>query len=454
MKDMTIIMVLHNEAEYAKLSVQSIRMFADIEQLSIVVVDNYSEDTLSEWAREQEDITYVYMDEGRLPFGRVINTVCNALTLNSDLLVMDAHYMLTPHALSRMQDLLYQDEATGAVSGVSNSFSAIQRQTDPVDYEEAVRWAEGENVTAKSKWVLGLHPDVILLKASAISQSGGFDEEIVSQEYVIKDLELRLVLNDWKQQVCQGALLWDMRGNGPYHSGSKAEEAMLERKWGMHYFNTVYNPNLVDMIAKDPKSPISVLELGCDCGATLLEIRNRYPHAAVYGIELNERAALVASHVANVQVKNIEEQNLDYAFHTFDYIILGDVLEHLRDPLETIKYCRRFLKEEGYILASIPNLMHISVMEELLRGNFTYTETGLLDKTHIHLFTFNEIMRMFNTGGYEIVDIRPMAFPVTAEQEVLMDRLLELQSGTLRHMYETFQYVVCARISARKPGEI
>ena len=135
------------------------------------------------------------------------------------------------------------------------------------------------------------------------------------------------------------------------------------------------------------------------------------------------------------------------ATQSFDYILFGDVLEHLHDPLKTIQYCRRFLKDEGYILASIPNLMHISVMEGLLRGNFTYTEMGLLDKTHIHFFTFNEIVRMFNAGGYEIEDMRPVTFPVSAEQESLIVKLLELQRGASRHMYESFQYVVRARIS-------
>ncbi|MDE7223966.1 MAG: methyltransferase domain-containing protein [Acetatifactor sp.] len=447
MKDMTIIMVLHNEAEYAKYSIQSIRMFADVEQLSIVVVDNHSEDALAEWAREQEDITYVYMDEGKLPFGQVVNLVCSALQIDSDLLIMDAHYMLTPHALSRMQALLYQEESIGAVGGVSNSFSVFQCLPGLADYEAAVSWADGDNANTPGKCVLGLHPDVILLKASMISQFGSFDEELASQEYVMKDLGFRMVMNDWKLQFCPGALFWDMRGDGPYHSGSKAEEPVLERKWGMHYFNATYNANLVDLIGRDKDAPISVLEIGCDCGATLLEIRNRYPQAAVYGIELNEQAAMVASHVANVQKNNIEEQNIDFSPHAFDYIIFGDVLEHLHDPLKTIQYCRGFLKDGGYILASIPNLMHISVIEDLLQGNFTYTETGLLDKTHIHFFTFNEIVRMFNAGGYEVEDVRTVVFPITAGQEVLLGRLLELQKGTSRYMYEALQYVVCARAS-------
>lgn len=62
------------------------------------------------------------------------------------------------------------------------------------------------------------------------------------------------------------------------------------------------------------------------------------------------------------------------------------------------------MNEGGEILASIPNLMYISVIEQLLYGNFTYTDIGLLDKTYIHLFTYNEIVRMFDEAGYDICE--------------------------------------------------
>lgn len=446
MNHMTILMVLHNEADYVKLSLQSIRMFADIEHLSVVIVDNHSEDALQAWAKEQQDITYIYMDEGKLPFGQVVNDVCRALQIEGDLLIMDSHYLITPHTLSRMQELLYQEDATGAVSGVSNSFLADQRSPDLADYEAAVKWADGELQTKQGKWALGLNSDIILLKASAITNLGKFNEELSSQEYVMKDYGFRLVIENWKQQICQNALFWDMRENAsPYKKDTAEDAAMLEKKWGIHYINTFYNLNLLDMIAPNEAAPIRVLDIGCSCGANLLEVRNRYPHAEVYGIELNKNAAMVASHVANVEVGNIEDQNLRFTPHFFDYIMFGDVLEHLHDPLSTIQYCSGLLKEDGYILACIPNLMHISVMEDLLRGNFTYTEGGLLDRTHIHLFTYNEIIKMFEAGGYQIEKIQIIMSSFSEDQKSLIDSLLEIAKDTPRFMYEAFQYGVRAK---------
>lgn len=75
------------------------------------------------------------------------------------------------------------------------------------------------------------------------------------------------------------------------------------------------------------------------------------------------------------------------------------------------------MKPDGRILASISNLINIEIMKGFLEGNFTYQETGLLDKTHIHWFTYNEIVRMFTRCGYEIVDIKSTVSPLSKEDD-------------------------------------
>ena len=94
--------------------------------------------------------------------------------------------------------------------------------------------------------------------------------------------------------------------------------------------------------------------------------------------------------------------DLPYEEGQFDCVLFGDVLEHLFDPWAVIEKVKPYIKQNGVILASIPNVAHISVLAPLLAGNWTYTEYGLLDKTHIRFFTFNEMLRMFLKAGYSI----------------------------------------------------
>lgn len=441
---MEIVIITHNEAEYVKLSMESIRTFADVEDLSVVVVDNGGTDGLKEWATEQTDITYAYLEEREVSFGKVLNQVRKELQLQDDCLVMRACLLLEPACLSGMLKTLKEREDIGAVGPLSNGLPGYQRMEDFADYDEAINgMARLERLPDKR--VAELYYGAILFRKEAMEQLGDFDEELASEACVMKDYCLRMIENNWQLKVSQKTFFWCLRDTAYEKTVKDFEKGILKRKWGMNYFNTRPNKLLVEMIREDINKDFRVLEIGCDCGVTLLEIQNHYPKSLTYGTEINLSASRIASHFTNVIINNIEEENLPYEKETFDYIIFGDVLEHLHNPLETIRYCREFLREGGCIIASIPNIMHISVMKELLDGNFTYMDEGLLDKTHIHFFTFNEIVRMFQAGKFKIKDIMSVEYPISGENQILLDNLLKCCGEAERKMYEAFQYVICAQ---------
>lgn len=283
---------------------------------------------------------------------------------------------------------------------------------------------------------------------------GVFDENIFGYKHCMLDQCLRMIVGGYKIVLCEDAILWDMLDQDIYLEITnqfwriEEDKKYLEDKWGMHYFQYMYNKYIISVMEEREGDEFNVLEIGCDCGATLFEIKNRYPNVSIYGTDLNPSAVRIASVFAEAHTNNIEEKNLPWDEHFFDVIILGDVLEHLRDPKDTLEYCRKYLKYGGSIIASIPNVMHVSVMEQLIEGYFTYTEKGLLDKTHVHLFTWNEIYRLFRSCGFEIVRMDSITISVTEEQNKLIGHLLTLGRGTERFMYETFQYVVKAKIGA------
>lgn len=441
---MEIVIIAENEAEYVKLSVDSIRMFTDVQDLAVIVVDNGSTDGLDEWAKEQTDITYVYMDEGRTPFGKVINQVREALQLKGDMLVMRACLALTPCCLSGMLKTLHEGTDTGAVGPMSNGLPNYQKLESFADYKEAINGV-GQLEEFPDKRVAELYYGAVLFRQEALEQLGGFDEEFSSASYVVKDYCLRMIEKNWMLKVSGNSFLWCLCDTAYEQNINVFEGGRLKEKWGMNYFNTRPNDRIVEMIQEDRDKEVHVLEIGCDCGVTLLEIQNCYPNARIYGTEINVSASQIAAHFANVILNNIEEEKLPYEPEVFDYIIFGDVLEHLRDPLRTLQYCRRFLKSSGCVIASIPNVMHISVLKGLLDGNFTYTDEGLLDKTHIHLFTANEIVKMFQAGNFLIRDMKAVGLPISSENQMLIDKLLSCGGKASRQMYEAFQYVVCAQ---------
>lgn len=443
----TVMLLAHNEQENIKKVIQSFRLFCDID-ISLIIADNGSTDGLREWMREQTDLTYIYMDEGHVGWAEIINKIKNELQIDTDLLIMDGHYVLTPMYLSRLVEVLYGDENIGAVGGVSNAAHFHQAIPDNIhSYGEAVEWS-GKECSANSKKSVILDPNAILWKKDALDSIGEFCEGLESIFAVMGDYCLRAVTVEKELMVCTNAVLWELPTDNP-NALLPWEWDLMRERWGIHYLGS-YNEKLIQLIEKERNEEIFVLEIGCASGGTLTEIKNRYPHAKVYGTEINEYAAGFAAHSAEVAVNNIEERNLPFHRNVFDYIIFGDVLEHLHEPLEILKYCREFLKKDGCIIASIPNLMHISVIEQLLQGNFTYGEYGLLDSTHIHMFTYNEIIRTFLEAGYEIENIVATGSEIDSEQEKMIDNLLFLGEGTERFMYETYQYNIKAKIRTAK----
>ena len=129
----------------------------------------------------------------------------------------------------------------------------------------------------------------------------------------------------------------------------------------------------------------------------------------------------------------------------FDIIIFGDVLEHLSNPKNTILKCKKYLKNHGYILCCIPNVQHISVVYPLLHGRFTYKKMGLLDETHIHLFTGIEIYNMFQECGFEIENIDSTTVTIDSESEDAIRKIKEIFPDVNETLFLAYQYLVCAK---------
>ena len=187
-------------------------------------------------------------------------------------------------------------------------------------------------------------------------------------------------------------------------------------KWGFYgdYYAHARN-EVIDMIDAAPNDKIKVLEIGCGLGGTLARIKYKYPCSEVCGIEIEERVVSVGKHRLDIRCGDIENYSLGN--EKYDYILFPDVLEHLRDPESVLIRLRNNLKDNGFIIASIPNIMNAAVIKMLLAGDFTYRDAGILDRTHLRFFTLNEIERMLFRTGYETKKISSVVMPEESTEE-------------------------------------
>jgi 2-polyprenyl-3-methyl-5-hydroxy-6-metoxy-1,4-benzoquinol methylase len=160
---------------------------------------------------------------------------------------------------------------------------------------------------------------------------------------------------------------------------------------------------LVEMVGANKR----VLDVGCDTGY-LGEALNALGNETV-GFEANAATAEVArTKMPRVETGDLETTNLIELFGqgSFEVIVFGDVLEHLRDPLRVLRQARPLLAPGGSVLISTPNVAHGDVRLALLDGRFRYTKVGILDDTHTRFFTRDSLVQFLHDAGFVLADLR------------------------------------------------
>jgi 2-polyprenyl-3-methyl-5-hydroxy-6-metoxy-1,4-benzoquinol methylase len=199
----------------------------------------------------------------------------------------------------------------------------------------------------------------------------------------------------------------------------------------------------------------AVLEIGCGAGATGQEVKRAHPGVTYTGIEIDPQAASEARKVldqvftGNVERMRLEEYGVQK--HSFDVIICADVLEHLYDPWSIVSAFHEYLKPGGRVVASIPNVQNIRLLQNLVGGRWAYSNQGLLDATHIRFFTLQSIVEMFVRNGYQIEQIisscdADMPAGGTWPSDLDLGRVVirNVTAEQLQQIY-TFQYLVRAQ---------
>jgi O-antigen biosynthesis protein len=224
-----------------------------------------------------------------------------------------------------------------------------------------------------------------------------------------------------------------------------------------HYSSKRYEPPPIDLENKNSSQTLSidfigfnkkVLEIGTSTGYVskiLKEQRN-----IVTGIEIDQEAGLLAEpYCDKVIFGDVEELDLD-AFlvpQSYDIILCGDILEHLKNPVNLLIKIKKYLKPEGYLVVSLPNFCHGDVLLNLLNGDFHYTSKGLLDKTHLHFFGLKNIYSFFAELGYQIKNLQTTNLDIgntelkVDNMKIPRDLLIFIQSLPNSTVY---QYLFCA----------
>lgn len=199
-------------------------------------------------------------------------------------------------------------------------------------------------------------------------------------------------------------------------------------------------------------SDSKVLDVGCANGK-FGEFLNQEKNCTVVGLDCckeaidEAKAKNIYKELFLIDLNNLNNELEEYTDY-FDYILFSDVLEHLYSPEKLIKKLKPFLKNDGKILLSVPNISHGSIKLKLLKNKFEYTESGLLDNTHIKFFTLDNLVNMLSDLNLQICNLDRVFLDIEASEQyaILSDYPLAVRNFVQKDFESyTYQFVVQAK---------
>lgn len=152
-----------------------------------------------------------------------------------------------------------------------------------------------------------------------------------------------------------------------------------------------------------------VIDLGAEPGGVARELLAKGCQVTV----VDRRPHRDSAPGIEVLTQNLDEP-LQFDARAYEYVLLLDIIEHLRDPENFIARLRgQFDHEPRRIVLTTPNIAFFVQRVMLLLGQFNYGKAGILDRTHTRLFTFRGIRHLLRDAGFRIRVMRgiPAPFP-------------------------------------------
>jgi 2-polyprenyl-3-methyl-5-hydroxy-6-metoxy-1,4-benzoquinol methylase len=178
----------------------------------------------------------------------------------------------------------------------------------------------------------------------------------------------------------------------------QAPSPQSDREAATTYFDHVRS----DIRPLLPPSARRILDVGCGAGNTLAWLQTLYPAAHTIGLEYNEELRpQLAANAHEHYVLDIDKGIPP--LEPVDLLLCLDVLEHLPDPGAVLAKLAKLLSPGGVVIVSLPNIAHFSVsLPLMLEGKFSYTDAGILDRTHLRFFVKNSAISLLNDAGLSV----------------------------------------------------
>ncbi len=182
--------------------------------------------------------------------------------------------------------------------------------------------------------------------------------------------------------------------NHPCNPGEDRKGLSSYKKILLWFFYLTYRSRL-DIIPFSGEGKI--LDIGCGNGRYLTSLKKQ--GWQTYGIEQNPGASKYARDELHLTVTTGDLLDCKYQDKFFDVITMWHSLEHLYEPLPTLKETKRILRNDGLLVISVPNI------DSFVAKIFKTYWYGLQLPIHLIAFTTDSITKMLDKAGFKVKKI-------------------------------------------------
>jgi len=142
----------------------------------------------------------------------------------------------------------------------------------------------------------------------------------------------------------------------------------------------------------------AVLDVGCGRGL-FLEVMRRGGWS-VKGVEFGRESAGCASETYGIEVVYGDSSEWGFEERSFDVITINHVLEHIKNPGETIGACRLLLRDGGLMVAAVPDIS--SLQGQTGRGRWFHLDIPY----HLHHFSEFGLRTLIERQSFRVIAVR------------------------------------------------
>ena len=335
-KPVSVCIVSYNSRNYMEECIRSIKLTCAPGSYEIVVTDNASTDSVTDYLRSiSDDITLILSDKN-LGFPAGCNCCIKYSQPENDILLLNNDTHMTHNALFWLRYALYEKEeigATGCMSNKAGNNQSLDLKTDNVS--DIIRFARDNNTYMDNPYEekSRLCGFAMLIKRSVIDEIGNLDENYSPGYYEDDDLSVRIRGAGYRQFVVHNSFIYH-KGSESFNRKDNTElNSIMIKNYvyskNKHGYDNLNAAIIIDSelqtlktIASDGKRDFKLLEINCGSGNFLSLLKFTFPDADIRG---TSAVPLEVSHsVMNVPVvlHNPGSDEIDEEIHSFDYVLV------------------------------------------------------------------------------------------------------------------------------------